>query len=208
MPVLIRVERGNADLRLTSKLLQLGRHYKIHIILAAQNPTVNTMKVDLGTITNRIALRCAKRNHSETILGEGGAEKLLGKGDMYFIAPQFSEPQRLQGVFATPREIALLVRKARQEWKASLLQYGEAFASNRFVITEEELQWSESDDAPVINPGSANRCGDDKLFPQILMWALGRETISVNMIIETFSIGWKRANIRQTRWCFDCYERL
>lgn len=64
-----------------SALLQRGRHAKIHVVLAAQNPTVNQMRAEIGNITTRIAFRCAKKNYSEIILGEAGAENLLAEGN-------------------------------------------------------------------------------------------------------------------------------
>lgn len=60
-------------------LLQRGRHAGIHLILAAQNPTCQNMKVDLSNVPTRIAFMCAKKNYSEIILGESGAENLSGQ---------------------------------------------------------------------------------------------------------------------------------
>lgn len=93
-----------------SNLLQRGRHAKIHMVLASQNPTLQNMKVDLGNITARIAFKCAKKNFSETILGEGGAENLAGHGDLLLRSPQFDSPQRVQGVYITPKELQQAVQ--------------------------------------------------------------------------------------------------
>lgn len=82
-----------------SSFLQRGGHAKIHVVLAAQNPTFQNMKVDLGNITARIAFKCAKKNFSEIILGEGGAENLLGRGDLLLRSPRFDGPQRIQGIY-------------------------------------------------------------------------------------------------------------
>lgn len=71
-----------------SSLLQRGQHAEIHLALVAQNPTFNNMKVDLGNITARIAFKCARKNFSETILGESGAENLSGSGRLLLKSPQ------------------------------------------------------------------------------------------------------------------------
>lgn len=96
-----------------SSILQRGRHAKIHLVLAAQNPTIQNMKVDLGNITARIAFKCAKKNFSETILGEGGAENLMGKGDLLLRFPQYDGPQRVQGVFITPEELGQVIQVSK-----------------------------------------------------------------------------------------------
>lgn len=173
-----------------STLLQRGRHAKIHVILAAQNPTIQNMKVDLGNITARMALTCAKRNFSETILGESGAENLLGKGDLYFKSPKYDRIQRVQGAFISPRELkqTLLYIKMKQFPRRS--------NEHMFMISEMDLQQakSEKDNALTNKLVIGKQDIDNKLFAQIVIWALERETISCNMVCDTFHIGWKRAN--------------
>ncbi len=93
-----------------SGLLQRGRHAKIHVVIAAQNPTYQNMKIDLGNITSRIAFRCARKNFSETILDDSGAEKLLGNGDMLFKCPQCSDIRRLQGIYIPPEELQKMIK--------------------------------------------------------------------------------------------------
>ena len=65
-----------------SEILRRGRHSKIHLILAAHNPTKQRMRIDMGDIPVKFVFRVPNVHDSVTILGEGGAEKLRGEGDM------------------------------------------------------------------------------------------------------------------------------
>lgn len=172
-----------------SSLLQRGRHAQIHVVLAAQNPTIQNMKIDLGNITARIAFRCAKRNFSETILGEGGAENLLGRGDMYLTAPQYESLQRMQGIFISPQELWQTVRHIRGKWR--MLP-----ARHKFIINEEDLQQAESDCMENAARKSITIKVDRnaRLFAEVTLWALSQDSVSCNMISENFGVGWRRAN--------------
>lgn len=192
-----------------SSLLQRGRHAKIHVVLAAQNPTIQNMKIDLGNITARMALTCAKRNFSEIILGESGAENLSGKGDLFFKSPKYDGIQRIQGAFISPRELkqALLYLKIKP--------FPSRNSEHMFVISEMDLQQTESEigDDLINKPVITKQDIDNKLFAQLVIWALGRETISCNMICDTFHIGWKRANaflnkLHNLEIAGDMYEKL
>ena len=175
-----------------SCLLQRGRHAKINVVLAAQNPTVQNMKVDLGNVTARMAFKCAKRNYSETILGEGGAEHLSGEGDMLFKSPQSDELQRIQGIFVSPDELRHIVNLIMMKW-------GKKYHGQKFTICEQELHREESEwsDAPLMR----RRKNSDELFSKVLMWTLAETEISCNAIIHHFNVGWNRANSLTDRLC-------
>ena len=172
-----------------SSLLQRGRHAKIHLVLTAQNPTIQNVKVDLGNITARMAFTCAKPNFSETILGERGAENLLGKGDLYFKSPKYDGIQRVQGAFISPSELkqALLYLKMKP--------FSSRSSERMFVISKTVLQQTESemDDKLTSKPAKTKQAINDKLFADILIWSLGHDSISCNTISDTFHIGWRRA---------------
>lgn len=175
-----------------SGLLQRGRHAKIHVVLAAQNPTVQNMKVDLGNITARVAFKCAKRNYSETILGESGAENLSGQGDMLFKSPKYAEPKRIQGIYISKQELQKMLFFINMRWKKYSL--GNKFI---FVIQEDELQKRElvSGDRltakAIVEKGHINM--EDKLFAEIMLWTLKQDAISCNMLMGKFNLGWNRA---------------
>jgi len=166
-----------------SSLLQRGRHAKIHVILAAQNPTIQNMKVDLGNITTRIAFRCAKKNFSEVILGEGGAENLSGPGALLLKAPIYDSPQQLQGVFITPKEVRQLVQRIRK----SLYPV----TTNKFVLPIPEKRLLPTALSAVADNTSPT--ADELLLAQVVAWAVEKEEISANLLMNNFKVGWNRA---------------
>lgn len=182
---------SKAVINAVSSLLQRGRHAKIHVVLAAQNPTIQNIKVDLGNITARIAFKCAKKNFSETIIGEGGAENLSGKGDMYFKYPQYEGLRRIQGIFISPEEIQQEV-----SWIKSWMGAGYHDSGFKFTIDISNLQLMENDALNSFGGETLERRTNstDQLFANILLWTLGQETISCNLLMRQFNIGWKRAN--------------
>lgn len=92
------------------KLTSLARATGMHMIMAAQRPdtTVITGKIKTN-IPARIALNVASAIDSRVIMGKQGAEKLLGRGDMYFIDPSLNVPVRVQGALLTDKEIDKVV---------------------------------------------------------------------------------------------------
>lgn len=173
-----------------SNLLQRGRHAKIHLVLAAQNPTIQNMKVDLGNITSRIAFKCAKKNFSETILGEGGAENLMGAGDLLIRSPQFDAPQRVQGIYITPSEL-------QQTIQDIIIRYPNAI-SNKFdlILPENYLT------APSSNLSSQLSCtvvrqwpsDADQLLASVILWAFEHDYVSTNMLVNEYRLGWNKAS--------------
>mgnify|MGYP001071020512 CR=1 FL=1 len=173
-----------------SGLLQRGRHAKIHVVLAAQNPTIQNMKVDLGNITARIAFKCAKKNFSETIIGAGGAENLSGKGELYFKSPQYEGLIRIQGIFISPEEIQQEVSRIKSRMEAIYHDNG-----LKFTIDIDDLQYTGLNVLQGSSVSSQERKADNnvQMFIHALLWTLGQRTISCNLLMSKFSIGWKRA---------------
>ena len=191
-----------------SNLLRRGRHAKIHLVLAAQNPTALNMKIDLGPVTTRMAFKCAKRNFSETILGERGAEDLEGKGEMYIKSPNLDGIQRIQGVFISPLELKKTLLRLKINLSPS------PNSGHKFLISETDLHPTKTkiNDTLANTPNSKNEI-DEELFSEIVIWALGRDLISCNAICDTFHIGWKRAKyflelLRKFEIVGDLYEKL
>lgn len=175
-----------------SALLQRGRHGKIHLVLAAQNPTAQQMKAEIANITAKIAFRCAKKNYSEVILGEGGAENLTGKGELFLKAPQFDGKQRLQGVYATPDELQQLLFKVKQRHS------GASEAGAKFTIPAEVFQRFDAGDSlgadTLSVPVKAKLSVEDQTFANVLLWSLSHDTISISAIQDQFQMGWNKAN--------------
>ena len=172
-----------------SNLLQRGRHAKLHLVLAAQNPTFQNMKIDLGNITARIAFKCAKKNFSETILGESGAESLIGHGDLLLRSPRYDSPLRVQGIYITPTELRETIQRIAVKFTQS--------TAHKFCITIPD-----GDATPAGNLDSQLSCSvikrrlsdADQLLASVMLWTLERNSISINRLMTEFQLGWNKAS--------------
>ena len=120
MPLLIVVIDELADLMASYgrdveaaivRLAQMSRAVGIHLIVSTQRPSVEVITgLIKANITSRIAFQVASQVDSRTILDMAGAEKLLGRGDMLFMAGDVAKPRRLQGALITEREVKDVVK--------------------------------------------------------------------------------------------------
>lgn len=98
------------------RLAQMARAVGIHLVLATQRPSVNVITgLIKANITSRIAFTVASQIDSRTVLDTGGAEKLLGKGDMLFVSAEFSKPKRIQGVFISEDEKERVINYLKEQ---------------------------------------------------------------------------------------------
>ena len=96
------------------RLAQMARAVGIHLVLATQRPSVDVITgLIKANMPTRIAFSVASGVDSKTILDSFGAEKLLGQGDMLFIAAEISKPKRLQGAFVSDQEIKRIINYIR-----------------------------------------------------------------------------------------------
>jgi S-DNA-T family DNA segregation ATPase FtsK/SpoIIIE len=92
------------------RLAQMSRAVGIHIILSTQRPSVNVITgLIKANIPTRVALQVSSQIDSRTILDQGGAEKLLGAGDMLYASGEMSQPERLQSAFISEDEVKRVV---------------------------------------------------------------------------------------------------
>lgn len=92
------------------RLAQMARAVGIHLIVATQRPSVEVITgLIKANITSRIAFQVASQIDSRTVLDTAGAEKLLGNGDMLFLAGDAGKPKRIQGAFVTDQEVKRVV---------------------------------------------------------------------------------------------------
>lgn len=164
-----------------SLLLQRGRHAKIHLVLAAQNPKSRFMKADISNITTRIAFRCDSHYTSTTILGKKGAESLPGKGAMLFKSNEYPDPIRLQGAFISDNDILHIVSQIKMSCHG---------AENKFQINDMNEQNSNPQiPVDIASVHSSSKQREEKVLADIIMWSLKRDNISANQVQDRFRMG-------------------
>lgn len=153
------------------RLAQMARAAGIHMVLATQRPSVDVITgVIKANIPSRIAFAVSSQTDSRTILDGGGAEKLLGRGDMLMLANGMNKPVRVQGAFVSDQEVETVVNHVIAQQRA---QYVEAM-----MPKEEEVTTIDS---------------DDSLFGEVVQFIITQETASTSMIQRRFRIGYNRA---------------
>lgn len=167
---LMMVASGEVEDAIT-RLAQMARAAGIHLIIATQRPSVDVITgVIKANIPSRIAFSVSSQTDSRTILDSGGAEKLLGRGDMLFQPIGSSKPVRIQGAFLSDEEVERVVEYVISQQKA---QYQE-----EMIPADEENQ-----DINV----------DDDLYPEAVQLVMEMQTASVSMLQRRFRIGYTRA---------------
>ncbi len=160
------------------RLAQKSRAVGIHLVLATQRPSTDvitgTIKVNIPA---RIAFAVASQVDSRVILDQGGAETLLGQGDMLFRPAGTSKLQRIQGAFVTEEEIA----RVTKHWAG---QGEPEFA--------DELLEARADDAEESAPGG-NSPDEDDLLGEAVRLVVSTQTASVSMIQRRLRVGYTRA---------------
>ncbi|WP_335870774.1 FtsK/SpoIIIE family DNA translocase [Bacillus sp. 2205SS5-2] len=155
-----------------TRLAQMARAAGIHLIIATQRPSVDVITgVIKANIPSRIAFAVSSQTDSRTILDMGGAEKLLGRGDMLFLPVGASKPVRVQGAFLSDDEVEEIVN---------------------FVIEQQKAQYQEEmipDDVPEETPNQS----EDTLFDEAVQLIAEMQTASVSMLQRRFRIGYTRA---------------
>ncbi|MCK1992420.1 DNA translocase FtsK [Peribacillus muralis] len=155
-----------------TRLAQMARAAGIHLIIATQRPSVDVITgVIKANIPSRIAFSVSSMTDSRTILDMGGAEKLLGRGDMLFLPAGASKPVRVQGAFLSDHEVEEVVTYVISQQKA---QYNEEMIPDE--ITE-----------------TSNGEVDDSLYDDAVALILEMQTASVSMLQRRFRIGYTRA---------------
>ncbi|MEI3604654.1 DNA translocase FtsK [Pseudogracilibacillus sp. SE30717A] len=154
-----------------TRLAQMARAAGIHLIIATQRPSVDVITgVIKANIPSRIAFSVSSQVDSRTILDIGGAEKLLGRGDMLYIPVGRSKPTRVQGAFLSDEEVERVVTHCINEQKAS--------------YQEDMIPEEQSDVVDEI---------EDELFDDAVQLVLEMQSASVSMLQRRFRIGYTRA---------------
>ncbi|MFC7685358.1 DNA translocase FtsK [Ureibacillus sp. GCM10028918] len=155
-----------------TRLAQMARAAGIHLIIATQRPSVDVITgVIKANIPSRIAFAVSSSIDSRTILDMGGAERLLGRGDMLFLPAGSSKPIRVQGSFLSDEEVEEVVD---------------------FVIEQQKAQYDEAM-IPTDEPEKSFEEETDDLYDDAVQLVVEMQTASVSMLQRRFRIGYSRA---------------
>ncbi|MBP2846381.1 DNA translocase FtsK 4TM domain-containing protein [Dickeya oryzae] len=163
---------------LIARLAQKARAAGIHLVLATQRPSVDVITgLIKANIPTRIAFTVSSKIDSRTILDQGGAESLLGMGDMLYMAPNSSIPIRVHGAFVRDQEVHAVV----QDWKArGRPEYIDSIISG-------------DDDGEGGSLGFDTDEELDPLFDQAVAFVVEKRRASISGVQRQFRIGYNRA---------------
>lgn len=180
LPYIVVVIDELADLMLVApqdcediliRLAQMSRAVGIHLILVTQRPSVDVVTgLIKANFPSRISFQVSARVDSRTVLDMGGAEKLVGKGDMLFLSAGETKPQRVQGSFVSDKEIE---------------KVGDFLRKQKEPVYEEGIYKVKKD-------GQVDREAEE-LFEEAVEFAIQAKRVSISLLQRRFRIGYNRA---------------
>nr|WP_240457601.1 DNA translocase FtsK [Halomonas socia] len=168
---------------LIARLAQKARAAGIHLILATQRPSVDVVTgLIKANIPTRMAFQVSSRVDSRTILDQGGAENLLGHGDMLYLPAGSGLPTRVHGAFVDDDEVHRIVedwkRRGEPEYIEEILSGG----VSADALTGLEAEGGDGDDAE-----------QDALYDEAVMFVTESRRASISAVQRRFKIGYNRA---------------
>ena len=158
-----------------ARLAQKARAAGMHLILATQRPSVDVITGTIkANVPSRIAFAVASSVDSRTILDMGGAEKLLGKGDMLFYPSKYPKPKRIQGAFISDEEVERLVDFVK---------------SNNEIKNKVESKIEQAIEDKKVNIDNEK----DPLFKEAVELVVNDEQASISYIQRKLKVGYSRA---------------
>ena len=155
------------------RITQMARAAGIHLIVATQRPSVDVITgIIKNNIPSRIAFAVSSQTDSRTIIGSGGAEKLLGKGDMLYVGNGESTQTRVQGAFLSDQEVQEVVNYVVEQQKANYVKEMEP-------------------DAPV---EKSEMKSEDALYDDAYAFVIEKQKASTSLLQRQFRIGYNRAS--------------
>lgn len=153
------------------RLAQMARAAGIHLVVATQRPSVDVITgVIKANIPSRIAFAVSSQTDSRTILDMGGAERLLGRGDMLFYPTGMAKPLRVQGVFVSDQEIEALVEYLREQKNPQYI--------NTVISADKDIQ---------------EETEEDDLLPEAARIFIESGQASISLLQRRLRIGYTRA---------------
>jgi DNA segregation ATPase FtsK/SpoIIIE, S-DNA-T family len=192
LPYIVVVVDEMADLMMVAgkdiegaiqRLAQMARAAGIHLIMATQRPSVDvitgTIKANFPT---RISFQVTSKIDSRTILGEQGAEQLLGQGDMLYMAGG-GRISRVHGPFVSDDEVEKVVAHIKKQGAPEYLH----------AITEDNEASEESDEGPLPSPGSMDAEESADFYDRAVNIVLRDRKVSTSYIQRRLSVGYNKA---------------
>lgn len=160
------------------RLAQLARACGIHLVIATQRPSVNVITgLIKANIPSRIAFSVSSNVDSRTIIDMGGAEKLLGKGDMLFYPSGYQKPLRVQGAFISDKEVNDVVAYLRES-QNNQVNYNDDITSKITTTASAEITSGNDRDVYFVEAGK---------------FIIEKDKASIGMLQRVFKIGFNRA---------------
>ncbi|MEE0347623.1 MAG: DNA translocase FtsK [Lachnospiraceae bacterium] len=192
MPQIVIIVDELADLMMVAskevedaicRLAQLARAAGIHLVIATQRPSVNVITgLIKANVPSRIAFAVSSSVDSRTILDGGGAEKLLGKGDMLFYPSGFPKPVRVQGAFVSDEEVNAVVSFIREK---NEMEQDDTSAAVEAKM-EEVVSIASGD-------GNGAKNDNDDYFVEAGRFIIEKNKASIAMLQRVYKIGFNRA---------------
>lgn len=167
------------------RLAQMSRAVGIHLIVSTQRPSVEVITgLIKANITSRLALQVASQVDSRTILDMSGAEKLLGNGDMLYLAGDTGKPKRVQGAFISEKEI--------KKVSSFIIDQADKFSAEGGPAFGGETNFDLRELKPVIDENFEEGDGDE-LFPSAQELVIEAGKASASLLQRRLRVGYARA---------------
>ena len=155
-------------------MAQKARASGIHLVIATQRPSVDVITgLIKANIPSRISFLVSSKVDSRTILDQGGAEQLLGKGDMLFVEPGTSIPKRIHCSFVSDDEVQKITKQVRDSGTPNYIEE---------VTKSIEIQEKSGEEGD-----------EDELYQQAVEFVIESRRASISSIQRKFRIGYNRA---------------
>jgi S-DNA-T family DNA segregation ATPase FtsK/SpoIIIE len=168
---------------LIARIAQKARAAGIHLILATQRPSVDVITgLIKANVPSRIAFQVSSKIDSRTILDQGGAEQLLGAGDMLYLPAGQGVPERIHGAFVGDDEVHRVVDSWRQKSEPNYLDE----ITSELQETGPIPGWSDSESSDSSNE-------DDELYDEAVSFVIESRRASISAVQRKLRIGYNRA---------------
>ena len=172
------------------RIAQKARAVGIHLVIATQRPSTNVITgVIKANIPARIAFAVSSLTDSRVILDQGGAERLVGQGDMLLLDPKSSSPQRIQGAWVSEGEVRRVVEGWRKQVARLKQDQIDPETEEETSITEEQITATSSG----IPGGGTGDTEDDELLLKAIDLVVDSQLGSTSMLQRKLRVGFARA---------------